>query len=116
MQFGLDSVIGAVLPAVGDAFCLFLGLYQVLLSMLFGLPWHIVGLMVRSLFLQYRLRPFDFVKLLYIIADAFIGVIPLVGDLLDVAFKANIYNLRLLEKELTRSRWAAAVCILSHNG
>ncbi|KAF9043804.1 hypothetical protein BDZ89DRAFT_943337 [Hymenopellis radicata] len=92
MQFGLDSVIGAALPAFGDAFCLFLGLYQVLLSMLFGLPWHVVGLM-----------------LFYIVVDAFIGVVPLVGDFLDVAFKANIYNLRLLEKELTRSRWAAAV-------
>ncbi|KAF9043812.1 hypothetical protein BDZ89DRAFT_1059266 [Hymenopellis radicata] len=94
MQFGLDSVIGAALPAVGDAFCLYLSLYQVLLSKLFGLPWYVVGLM-----------------LFYIVTDAFIGVIPLVGDFFDVAFKANIYNLRLLEKELKRSRWDAAVII-----
>ena len=46
MQFGLDSVVGAVLPAVGDVIGLFLGLYQVLLSMLFGLPFNVVGLMV----------------------------------------------------------------------
>lgn len=34
-----------------------------------------------------------------------------VGEFLDVAFKANLYNLRLLEKELKRSKWATAVFI-----
>ncbi|KAJ7224701.1 hypothetical protein GGX14DRAFT_426526 [Mycena pura] len=94
MQFGLDSVVGAALPAAGDIIGLFLGLYQVLLSMLFGLPFNVVGFMI-----------------FYIIADAFIGIIPFVGDFLDVAFKANLYNLRLLERELKKSRWATAVII-----
>lgn len=48
-------------------------------------------------------------KLLYIVADAFIGIVPFVGDVLDVAFKANIYNLRLLEKELKKGRYATVV-------
>ncbi|KAF9017379.1 hypothetical protein BDZ89DRAFT_1074829 [Hymenopellis radicata] len=92
-EMQLDSVIGVALPAVGDAFCLYLALYQVLRSRLFSLPWYVVGLM-----------------LFYIVVDAFIGVVPLVATF-SMAFKANIYNVRLLEKELTRSRWAAAVIV-----
>ncbi|KAF9267826.1 hypothetical protein L218DRAFT_955010 [Marasmius fiardii PR-910] len=94
-QFGLDSVIGALIPAVGDIIGLILGLYQVWLSMLFGLPSNVIRLMI-----------------FYIVVDAFIGVIPLIGDFFDVAFKANLYNLRLLEKELKQSpKWAQAVII-----
>ncbi|KAE9405083.1 hypothetical protein BT96DRAFT_916282 [Gymnopus androsaceus JB14] len=94
MQFGLDSVIGAVIPGFGDAIGMILSFYQLFLSMLFGLPLDVIGTMV-----------------FYIFADAFIGIIPFVGEFLDVAFKANIYNLRLLEKELKRSKWASAVLI-----
>lgn len=49
MQFGLDSVIGAILPGVGDIIGTFLGLYQVFLSMLFGIPIQVLGMMVRLL-------------------------------------------------------------------
>jgi branched-subunit amino acid aminotransferase/4-amino-4-deoxychorismate lyase len=35
-----------------------------------------------------------------IIVDAFIGLIPIFGDALDVAFKANLRNLRLMEDHL----------------
>lgn len=49
MQFGLDSVIGAILPGVGDILGTFLGLYQVFLSMLFEIPLSVVGMMVRLL-------------------------------------------------------------------
>ncbi|KIK62968.1 hypothetical protein GYMLUDRAFT_72211 [Collybiopsis luxurians FD-317 M1] len=94
MQFGLDSVIGAALPGLGDAIGLILSFYQLFLSMLFGLPLNVIGIMV-----------------FYIFADAFIGLIPFIGEFLDVAFKANLYNLRLLEKELKRSKWATAVII-----
>ncbi|KAJ8072403.1 hypothetical protein AAF712_007934 [Marasmius tenuissimus] len=95
MQFGLDSVIGAVIPAVGDIIGLLLGMYQVALSMLFGLPPNVIGMMI-----------------VYLVVDAFVGLIPFIGEFLDVAFKANLYNLQLLEKELKRSpRWAQAVII-----
>ncbi|KAJ4500835.1 hypothetical protein C8R41DRAFT_809096 [Lentinula lateritia] len=94
MQFGLDSIIGAVLPGFGDAIGMLLAFYQLFLSMLFGLPINVIAIMV-----------------FYIFVDAFIGIIPFVGEFLDVAFKANLYNLRLLEKELKRSKWATAVII-----
>jgi hypothetical protein len=47
--------------------------------------------------------------------DALIGVIPLLGDLFDVGWKANLRNLQLLEDHLAdprgtrrRSAWALA--------
>ncbi|KAF5391617.1 hypothetical protein D9757_002421 [Collybiopsis confluens] len=95
MQFGLDSVVGVILPGLGDVIGVLLSCYQLFLSMLFGLPLNVIGIMV-----------------FYILADAFIGMIPFIGDFLDVAFKANLYNLKLLEKELKRSRWASAQIIL----
>ncbi|KAJ3761045.1 hypothetical protein EV360DRAFT_68203 [Lentinula raphanica] len=94
MQFGLDSVIGAVLPGFGDAIGMILAFYQLFLSMLFGLPLNVIGIMI-----------------FYIFSDAFIGIIPFIGEFLDVAFKSNLYNLRLLEKELKRSKWATVVII-----
>ena len=37
-----------------------------------------------------------------LLVDALLGSVPLIGDLFDVAFKANVRNLALLEKELNR--------------
>lgn len=52
MQFGLDSIIGAVLPGLGDVIGMLLAFYQLFLSMLFGLPLNVVGIMVRILCLS----------------------------------------------------------------
>lgn len=38
-----------------------------------------------------------------IVVDAVIGIVPIIGDALDVAFKANVRNLRLLEGHLART-------------
>ncbi|KAL0577139.1 hypothetical protein V5O48_004853 [Marasmius crinis-equi] len=95
MQFGLDSIIGALIPVVGDIIGLLLGLYQVRLSTLFELKEDVVGLMM-----------------LYLIIDASVGFVPVIGDFLDIVFKANLYNLRLLEKELEKDpRYAHVVSL-----
>lgn len=39
-------------------------------------------------------------QMVNIVVDAFIGLVPIVGDALDVAFKANLRNLRLMEDHL----------------
>lgn len=39
-----------------------------------------------------------------ILVDAIIGLVPIVGDALDVAFKANLRNLRLLEDHLIATK------------
>jgi hypothetical protein len=41
------------------------------------------------------------VQLLNVFFDAAIGIVPFIGDLLDVAFKSNVRNLRLLESHLS---------------
>lgn len=130
MQFGLDSVIGAILPGVGDILGTFLGLYQVLLSMLFGIPLSVIGMMVRLLLVVlYGVKTSKVATGIGFVFDRgrihwdrsvpwyVLSLLPLrygphaagTGDFLDVAFKANIYNLQLLEKELKKSKWAPIV-------
>ncbi len=40
--------------------------------------------------------------LLNLVLDALLGAIPLIGDLFDFAFKANLKNVRLLVEHLER--------------
>lgn len=67
----------------GDVFGFVFGLYVVLLSMQFGLPAASLGKMF-----------------LNVLIDALVGIIPLIGDLVDLAFKANLRNLSILEEHL----------------
>lgn len=62
-EIGFDAIIGAFLPVVGDWIGLVLGLYQVFLSWMFGIPWTTLGLM-----------------LLNVVLDAVIGIVPWFGD------------------------------------
>ncbi|KAH8925721.1 hypothetical protein BT69DRAFT_1279481 [Atractiella rhizophila] len=73
---GAEAILGAIVPVLGDGLGILMGLYQVILS------------------------------LLYLLVDAILGMIPVYGDLLDFIFKANLLNLALLESELKKSRWA----------
>jgi hypothetical protein len=41
---------------------------------------------------------------LNVLIDAVIGIVPFVGDALDIAFKSNVRNLRLLEAHLARQQ------------
>ncbi|PWN35467.1 uncharacterized protein FA14DRAFT_115445, partial [Meira miltonrushii] len=68
---------------VGDYIGLVLSTYALVLCILFGLPITLLAMMVFN-----------------IVLDCFLGLIPLLGDALDVAFKANLRNLRLLEDHL----------------
>ena len=80
-RFGLDGLIGLV-PGIGDTVTLLLSLY-------------IVGLGVRL-----GASPATVLRMLVNVAlDALIGAIPILGDVADVAFKANKRNLALLRRE-----------------
>ncbi|KAK9759499.1 hypothetical protein K7432_017460 [Basidiobolus ranarum] len=82
---GLDPLIGLI-PGIGDFAGVLISLYQVYLSSQFGVPFTLLGMM-----------------LLNIIIDALIGMIPAIGDILDVVYKANVYNLQLLENWLAKN-------------
>jgi len=79
-KFGLDAIIGLV-PGVGDTVALLAGLY----------PIHVAR--------KHKLgRDVEHRMIVNLAIDYFGGVIPLVGDLFDATFKANLKNVALLEK------------------
>lgn len=83
-NIGIDSIIGLI-PGIGDYIGLMISLYALILMGLFGLPITLLAMMSFN-----------------IILDCTLGLIPIVGDAIDVAFHANLRNLRLLEDHLIR--------------
>ena len=82
IRFGLDAVIG-LLPVVGDSISLLIGLYP-----LYVAQQHKLGFFVR-------------VRMFFnLIIDWIIGLVPFVGDLFDVGFKANVRNAEILKRAL----------------
>lgn len=75
----LDPVIGLVLPGAGDLIGSMLGMYTVILAVRRKLSPVIIARMLMNLAL-----------------DAAIGIVPFLGDLLDLGFKANTRNVALL--------------------
>jgi hypothetical protein len=81
LRIGLDPILGALLPELGDA------LTAALALSLLGVAF------------QQRVPKWVLLRMLINIAfDALLGAIPLVGDLFDFAFKANEKNLALIER------------------
>lgn len=85
-RFGLDPILGLV-PGLGDAIGGGFGFYLLVLAFRAGAPPVVL------------LRMFG-----NIIADVLLGAIPLLGDLLDAGYKANLRNLQLLERYIARPR------------
>ena len=83
-RFGLDAVLGLV-PGIGDAAGAVLSAYVVVQAARLGAP-------VPSL-----LR-----MLLNVGVEAVVGAVPVVGDLFDAGWKANVRNVNLLRRELDR--------------
>jgi hypothetical protein len=81
-RFGLNSLIGLV-PGAGDAVLGLLSAYIIYEAAQLGLPRAVLLQMVGN-----------------VVVEVVGGSIPIVGDLFDVALKANIRNLRLLERHL----------------
>jgi hypothetical protein len=82
IRFGLDALIGLV-PAVGDAITTLISLYIVREARALGVPRRIVARM-----------------LINVAIDGVVGSVPLLGDMFDIAWKANRRNMALLQKHL----------------
>jgi uncharacterized protein DUF4112 len=82
IRFGLDAIIGLV-PVLGDSISALIGLYP-----LYVAQQHKLSLVVRA-------RMF-----FNLMIDWLIGLIPFLGDLFDVGFKANIRNAKILRRAL----------------
>lgn len=90
IRFGLDSLFGLV-PGVGDAAGLVASTWIMAEARSLGAPWHLIVRMGLNAAL-----------------DLVIGIVPLVGDVLDVAFRANRRNAALLRAHLERTSFPSA--------
>jgi hypothetical protein len=79
--FGLDALIGFLLPGVGDALTGIGSAALLWLALKSGVPRVVLLRMVMNIGL-----------------DALFGAIPLLGDLFDIGWKANRKNLELIER------------------
>ena len=87
ITFGLDPLIGFLLPVGGDAIGAIISAYIVFVSVRYGLPKAVIARMVFN-----------------IAADFLVGSIPFLGDVSDFVLKANSRNLRLLNKYASGTR------------
>lgn len=87
-RIGLDPLIG-LLPISGDIVTGLIGLYVVAEAALVRAP---LALLVRML--------------VNLALDVVIGAIPVVGDIFDAVWKANVRNVELLEEHVTGERAA----------
>ena len=81
-RIGLDPLIG-LLPGGGDLVSSILSAYMVVEAARLGVPKESLVRMVVN-----------------IILDTLAGTVPVVGDLFDVAWKANVKNLELIESHM----------------
>ena len=89
IRFGLDALIGLV-PGAGDAVSGLFAVAIVLQAARMGLPRIVIARMVLNSLMDLR-----------------VGAIPLVGDLFDVAWKANLRNVTLLDRHVREGRPAS---------
>ncbi|MEM9508951.1 MAG: DUF4112 domain-containing protein [Cyanobacteria bacterium P01_E01_bin.35] len=82
ISFGLDPILG-LLPGGGDTLTGGIAAYIVVEAARMGVSRQVLWKMVGN-----------------ILIDSFAGTIPVVGDIFDVGWKANIKNIELLEQHL----------------
>ncbi len=99
VRFGLDPIIGILFPGIGDAVTGTGSIGLLALAVRRGVPRVVLWRMVLNIFV-----------------DALFGSLPLVGDVFDVAFKANRRNLELIRAhespDSKASRWDYVVVAL----
>ena len=81
VRFGLDPIIGILFPGIGDAVTGTGSIGLLTLALRRGVPRVVLWRMV-----------------LNILIDMLFGSLPVVGDIFDVAFKANRRNLELIRQ------------------
>lgn len=84
-RIGIDALLGLI-PGVGDAVSAALASYIIWEARRLGLPRWKIARMVGNLAL-----------------DTTVGAVPLLGDLFDMAYKANQRNMRIVIEHLERT-------------
>lgn len=86
IRFGADNVLGLV-PGIGDAAAFGISAYVVYEAHRLGAPQKMLGRMAAN-----------------VAIDAVVGSVPILGDLFDVAFKANRRNVQMLRDHIRLMR------------
>ncbi len=84
LRFGLDPIIGILFPGIGDAVTGTGSIGLLTLAARRGVPRVVLWRMVLNIFI-----------------DMIFGSLPIIGDIFDVAFKANRRNLELIREHET---------------
>lgn len=84
-RIGVDGIIGLV-PGMGDLVGAALSSYLVVEAARLKLPFRLLARMTMN-----------------ILIELVVGVIPIVGDIFDFAFKANLRNMRILNEYLSKN-------------
>lgn len=80
-RIGIDPLIGLV-PGIGDVIATGLSIWLIYDAARLGIRKRILALMTFN-----------------VIVEAAVGVFPIVGDIFDAVWKANVRNMRLVEKD-----------------
>jgi hypothetical protein len=83
-RIGLDPILGLI-PGGGDLVGAIISAYMIYLATSFGLEKSKITQMIKNIALETT-----------------VGFVPIVGDIFDVYFKANIRNLDILEQHLAQ--------------
>lgn len=86
VRFGLDAIVGLI-PIVGDTLTALASTYPIWVAERHGLGKTVKWRMAMN-----------------VLIDWLPGMIPVVGDVIDVAYKANLKNLKLLEAAVEKKR------------
>ena len=104
-RIGVDALIGLI-PFAGDVAGVLFSSYIVIRAAKLGVPRSVLTHMVMN-----------------IAIEGVLGLIPLLGDLFDAAWKANQRNVNLLTRHAEQpgktrraSRWFVALCVLALMG
>lgn len=85
-KFGLDGIIGLI-PGAGDISTFAVSAYLLTIMARNGASGYVMARMV-----------------LNVVIDALFGMVPIIGDLFDIAFKANMRNLNLMKEHYVEGR------------
>lgn len=97
-RVGLDGLVGLV-PGIGDTAALLAAAYIVYRGMRMGAPRPVIGRMIANVALDYV-----------------VGSVPVVGDVFDIAFKANRRNVDLLDRWLAEAAAEGGMTVISPDG
>ena len=99
IRFGLDALVGLI-PGAGDLSTFAVSGYMMVIMAKNGASGFVLARMAVNILL-----------------DALIGSIPIIGDLFDIAFKANMRNMRLMHQYYSEGRhrgsaWKVVIPVL----